>query len=65
MLLEIGMDNRHIGTGQTNEAAPYERGMAEKVEPTKDSSITPADVLSGRGKVSFNHGTLRVCVFFE
>lgn len=30
----------------------------EKIHATIDMSINPADVLSGRGKQSFNHGTL-------
>lgn len=30
----------------------------EKIQPTIDMSINPADVLSGRGKQAFNHGTL-------
>jgi hypothetical protein len=31
----------------------------EKIQSTLDMSINPADVLSGRGKQSFNHGTFR------
>ena len=35
----------------------------EKIHSTIDMSINPADVLSGRGKQSFNHGTLGSCFF--
>ena len=39
----------------------------QRIEPTKDASINAADVLCGRGKMSFNHGTqcsfARVAVF--
>jgi hypothetical protein len=45
----------------------------EKIHSTIDMSINPADVLSGRGKQSFNHGTLgwngpknlAICVFLD
>lgn len=36
----------------------------EKIHSTIDMSINPADVLSGRGKQSFNHGTLGSCCFW-
>jgi hypothetical protein len=29
----------------------------DRIESTRDMSINPADVLSGRGKQAFNHGT--------
>jgi hypothetical protein len=37
----------------------------EKIQPTIDMSINPADVLSGRGKQAFNHGTLWLLLFFR
>ena len=43
---------------------PFNRGKAEEDEPCRvepkekvDFSINPSDVLCGRGKLSFNHGT--------
>jgi hypothetical protein len=47
----------------------FSRGIAddeslqEKLQPTKGVAVGPADILCGRGKTSFNHGTPSCCVF--
>ena len=35
---------------------PIVSSLDERIEPSKDVSIGPADVLCGRGRTSYNHG---------
>jgi hypothetical protein len=42
-----------ISQGIARDETPH---IHEKLQPTKDATIGPADVLCGRGKTSFNHG---------
>ena len=48
------------GEESLSQGITRDESIHEKLEPTKAVSIGPADVLCGRGKTSFNHGTFRL-----
>jgi hypothetical protein len=57
---EQGGGGRRVEMNETNRApanGSLEMSLdEERIQPTKDPAITPADVLCGRDKTSFNHG---------
>lgn len=54
--LRMQANESNSDEGSLSHGIQGEGSLSERIEPTIDASINAADVLCGRGKVSFNHG---------